>query len=151
MALSNYFENKLIDFIFRGQSYVPPDTFYIALCTDVITADLDGSNIPEITGGNYSRKPISTGNTTWFSTQADTASISTGTSGSTGNVNIIRWNSVTWSGSLATVAICDAPSGGNLFFFTAISTIDVGIGASVVFSSNDLNFNFVSDGFLLRR
>lgn len=73
MALSNYFENKLIDFLFRNVSYTPPAKLYVALCTVTPSAEDTGSTIVEVSGGNYSRKMISRDPTKWYTTQDNLA------------------------------------------------------------------------------
>lgn len=121
-SMSNYLENKLVDFLFRGGSYTPPSTIYLALCTSTPTDASTGSNISEISGGNYSRQSISSASGNWYSTQADTTSTSSGTNGTTSNVNAVTWSSVTWSGTVTSVALCDASSGGNMLFYSALSS-----------------------------
>lgn len=142
MALSNYLENKLIDFLFRGVSYSPPSNLYVALCNAVPTAATTGSTLAEVSGGNYTRKPVVASASTWYTTQHDTGSVSTGTSGLTGNVNAINWQSVTWSDTVVAVAVCDALTAGNLLYFVSIDDVFVGSGANVTFSNYTLKFSF---------
>lgn len=138
--MSNYLENKLIDFLFRGAAFSPPATLYIALCTATPTDSNTGSTISEITGGNYSRQALTSNTTNWSTTQGDTSATSTGTGGTTTNQSVVAWNSVTWTGTVAAVAICDASSGGNLLWWGVLtSSKTVASGDSVSFAANDLS------------
>ena len=138
-ALSNYFQNKLIDFLFRSGAYTVPTTLYIALCTTTPTASDTGSTIAEVSGGNYSRQAVSAGVSNWYSTQGDTTSTSSGTSGQTGNVNAITWSSVTWSATVAGIAICDAATAGNILWYSVLaSSKTVASGDNASFPVNTL-------------
>lgn len=138
--MSNYLENKLIDFLFRGTSFSPPATLYVALCTSTPTDSNTGSTISEISGGNYSRQSITSNTTNWSTTQGDTTATSSGTGGTTTNQAVVSWNSVTWTGTITSVAICDASSGGNLLWWgTLTSSKTVASGDSVSFAVNDLS------------
>lgn len=138
--MSNYLENKLIDFLFRGGSYTVPNTLYFALCTSTPTDASTGSNISEISGGNYSRQSLSSSAANWYSTQGDTSATSTGTTGTTSNVSSIAWNSVTWSGTVSAVAICDASTGGNVLFYSSLnSNKTIVSGDSISFSVSGLS------------
>lgn len=119
--MSNYLENKLVDFLFRGGSYTPPNTLYIALCTATPTDTSTGSNISEISGGNYARQSLSSVSGSWYSTQGDNSGTSSGTNGTTSNSSALTWSSVTWSGTVSAVAVCDALSAGNVLFYSALS------------------------------
>lgn len=137
--MSNYLENKLIDFIFRGVSYSAPATLYVALCTSAVSDSSTGSTISEVSGGNYARVSITSNTTNWYTTNGDTAATSSGTNGTTGNANTISWNSVTWAATVTDVAICDAASGGNVLFFGTLSASkSVASGDSISFAANSL-------------
>lgn len=143
MALSNYFENQLIDFLFRGGSFTPPATLYVALCTTTPTAADTGTTIVEVSSGNYSRVAVGTGHTLWYSTQGNTDFISTGTTGITANVSPIIWNSVRWAATLTAIAICDAATDGNLIYFSQFNTTkNIVYGSNINFDSNSLQLNF---------
>ena len=143
MALSNYAENQLIDFLFRGGSFTPPTTLYVALCTAVPTAADTGTTIIEVSSGNYARSPVGTDHTRWYSTQGNTDFLSTGTSGMTGNVHPIIWSSVRWAASVVAVAICDAEEDGNLIYFSQFNTAkNIVYGSNINFDSNSLKLNF---------
>jgi hypothetical protein len=54
-SMTDYLENKIIDWLFRGQSFVPPGPLYIGLFTAVPT-DVGGGT--EVTGGGYARAAV---------------------------------------------------------------------------------------------
>ena len=132
-AMTDYLENKLIDFLFRAQTFVPPATLYIALFT---VSPTDASGGTEVTGGNYARVPITNALANWAGTQgAATTAVSSGTSGLTSNNGAITFGvpSAAW-GSVVSVAIMDASSAGNMWFegaLTAPKTVNNGDPAPV--------------------
>ena len=143
MALSNYFENKLIDFLFRGGSYTPPLKLYFALCTVSPTASDTGSSIIEVTGGNYARVMIPSGPSKWYTTQGDLTSVSSGTTGYTSNSVQISWGPITWDATIVAVAICDQSINGNLIYFSALEEeATFSIGNSINFDQGDLRLSF---------
>lgn len=138
-GMSNYLENKLIDFLLRGQSFTPPTTLYIALCTATPTDTDTGSTLTEVSGGNYSRQSLASNTINWYTTNGNNVSASSGTTGTTGNAVTINWNAVTWSGTVTAIAVCDAASGGNMLFYTALeASKTVASGDSVSFATNSL-------------
>ena len=143
MALSNYFENKLIDFLLRGGTYTPPTKLYFALCTIAPTAADTGSTITEISGGNYGRVMIPTGPSKWYTTQGDLTALSTGDTGYTSNVVLISWGPITWSGTVVAVAICDQSINGNLIYFSALEqNATFSVGNSINFQQGDFVLSF---------
>lgn len=121
-SMSNYLENKLVDFLFRGVSYSPPSTLYFALCSSTPTDASTGSTISEMSGGNYSRQSLASDTTNWTSTQGDNSGTSSGTGGTTNNSVSIAWNSVTWTGTVSAIAVCDASTGGDVLFYSALNS-----------------------------
>lgn len=137
--MSNYLENKLIDFLLRGQSFTAPTTVYFALCTSTPTDASTGSTISEVSGGNYSRQSLTCNATNFLSTQGNTSTPSSGTNGTTSNNSTIAWSSVTWTATITAVAICDASSGGNLLWYAALgSSKTINSSDSVSFAVGDL-------------
>ena len=119
-ALSNFLENKLIDQIFRGQSYTFPATVYVALLTAAPTAGGGGT---EVSGGSYARVAMTSSLVNWAGTQgAGTTSASSGSSGVTSNNVAITFPAPTapW-GVIGWVGIYDAASSGNLLFFSPLA------------------------------
>lgn len=83
-GVSNYLSNKLIDKIFRGETYNWPAATYVAYTTTLPTNAATGT---EPLGG-YARIAISSSLTAWSATQGGT-SASTGTGGEISNLNAI--------------------------------------------------------------
>lgn len=137
--MSNYLENKLIDFLLRGQSFTAPSTLYFALCTTTPTDASTGGTITEVSGGNYSRQSLACSATNFLSTQGNTSTPSSGTNGTSSNNATISWNSVTWTATITSIAICDASSGGNMLWYSALSSSKtINSGDSVSFAVGDL-------------
>jgi hypothetical protein len=143
-ALSNYLENKLVDHVFRGQTYsaTSPASFFIALYT---SAPSDAGGGTEVSGNNYARVSVSRSLTAWAGTQsAGSTTASTGTGGVTSNNAAITFP--TPSGSWGTVThfgILDASTGGNLLFhgpLTVSQTINT--GNTVSFAAGQLQITF---------
>lgn len=138
--MSNYLENKLIDFLFRGVAFSAPSTLYVALCTATPTDSSTGSTITEVSGGNYARQSLVSNTSNWSTTNADNAATSSGTTGTTTNSTQISWTSVTWTGTVTSVAICDALSGGNMLFYAPLSNSQVvSSGDSISFGINNIS------------
>lgn len=122
-ALSDFLENKLIDFLFRAQALgitgataaagTGPATLYVAAMT---TVDNDaGTAKVEVAGGSYARVAVASSLANWAGTQgAGTTTVSSGSSGTTSNNNPITFPAPTanW-GSITGFEIYDAAAGGN--------------------------------------
>lgn len=120
-AKSDYLENKIIDWLFRGQAYTPPSTLYFALLTT--NTDDDGSPLVEVSGGSYARVGVAASLANFAGTQgAGTTVASTGASGTTSNNAAITFPAPTanW-GSVTGMAVYDAPTGGNMLVYTALT------------------------------
>ena len=119
-AMSDYFENKLIDHILRGQAYTAPSNTYIGLFT-VNPTDTGGGT--EVTGGSYARVAVPSLLANWAGTQgANTTVASSGTSGTTSNNGSITFPAPTanW-GVISGFGMYDASSAGNLLFYGALT------------------------------
>ena len=142
-AMSDYLENKLIDHVFRGQSYTLP-VLYVGLLT---SAPSDAGGGTEVSGNAYARVKAAAGAsqalTDWKSTQNDSLA-SSGTTGNTTNTNAITFPTptATW-GTVTHFGIYDASTGGNLLFWGAL-TISKTINQSdtVTFPSGTLSITF---------
>ncbi|MEY2653377.1 MAG: hypothetical protein RLZZ524_404 [Pseudomonadota bacterium] len=136
-AFSDYAENKLIDFILRGQSLTAPATTYVALYTASCT---DAGGGTEASGGNYARQAVTSSLANWAGTQsAGSTTASSGTGGQTSNNNAISWGTVTWSGTVTHWALMDASSGGNMWFCAALTASQaVASGNTVQFAAGAL-------------
>jgi len=121
-AFSNYLQNKLIDWLLRGQSYTPPTTVYVGLfTTDDNAANNSGV---EVSGGSYARVSVSSALANWAGTQSTgSTSVSSGTSGTTSNNNVLTFPAPTaaW-GSIQGIGIFDAATAGNLLFYAPLTT-----------------------------
>lgn len=130
-AMSDFWENRLLDALLRGQSYSMPTTVYVALAT---ATGSDASCGTEVTGGSYARVSVTSSLANWAGTQSSGSTVvSNGTSGTTSNNNAITFPAPTanW-GTVAEVCVFDASSGGNLLFrtpLTASKTVNNGDAA----------------------
>lgn len=128
MNMSNYLENKIIDWLLRGQAFTPPATVYVGLFT---SAESDPGGATEVSGGSYARVAVTSSLANWAGTQgAGTTTASSGTSGTTSNNNAIVFPtpSASW-GHITDIGIFDAPTGGNLLLWGALTAAkDVNLG-----------------------
>lgn len=121
-AMTNYLENKIIDWLFRGQSFTPPATMYIALMTAVAAAD--AGTVTEVSGGSYARVAVTSSMANWAGTQSAGSTVaSSGTTGQTSNNNAITFPTPTANWGICThVGINDASTSGNWLFIAALTT-----------------------------
>lgn len=134
--LTYYAQNHLIDYIFRAQASGLPSTWYVALYTTCPT-DTAGSGT-EVTNANaYARQSVGANAlTVWAATQGGT-SVSSGTTGSTSNLAVITFPTVTTSswGTVNCWALVDSGTygAGNVWIYAAVTsppTLTVGATAS---------------------
>jgi hypothetical protein len=130
-AMTDYLENKIIDWLLRGQSFTPPSTVYVGLFT---AAPTDAGGGTEVSGGSYARVGVACTLANWAGTQgAGSTTASTGSSGTTSNNVAITFPAPTanW-GTVTAFGLFDAPTGGNLLIYgnlTTPKTINNGDGA----------------------
>lgn len=142
-AMTDYLENKIIDWLFRGQSYSPPATIYVGLLTGACS---DSSGGTEVSGGSYARVGVSSSLANWAGTQsASSTSASSGTGGQTSNNAAISFPSPTanW-GTITHFALYDASTSGNMLIckdLTASKTVNNG-DAAPSFSAGALTVTF---------
>lgn len=140
-ALSNYLENKLIDQLFRGQTFSFPSTVYVGLYT---AAPSDTGGGTEVSGGSYARVSVAASLANWAGTQsAGSTSASSGTSGTTSNNIAITFPepTATW-GVITHVGVFDAATSGNLLIHGALTipkTVNNGDSAPT-FQASALSF-----------
>lgn len=123
-ALSNYFQNKFIDWLLRAQTFTPPATVYVALATVAPTAANTTSCGTEVTGGSYARVAVTSSLANWAGTQsAGSTTASTGTSGQTSNNGTITFPAPTanW-GTVVGFCLMDAATNGNMLIFAPLTT-----------------------------
>lgn len=140
-ALSDYLENKLIDFLLRGQAFAAPATTYVALLT---AAPSDASGGTEVSGGAYARVAITSSMANWAGTQAAASTVaSSGTSGTTSNNAAVTFPAPTANWGVVThFGVYDAATGGNLLFWAALTsskTVSSG-DAAPSFAAGSLTF-----------
>lgn len=129
-ALSDFAENKIIDFLFRGQALgitgasaaagTGPTNIYVALYTANPSDSTAGT---EVTGGSYARVTVASSLANWAGTQGTgTTTASSGTTGTTSNNNAITFPAPTanW-GVITGAALLDASSGGNILAYGALT------------------------------
>lgn len=119
-AMTDGMENALIDFLFRGQAFVPPTTWYFGLLTANPTDSTAGT---EATGGAYARVAVVSSLANWAGTQAAASTVaSSGASGTTSNNAAVTFPAPTanW-GSITGMGLYDAASAGNLRFYSALT------------------------------
>ena len=99
-----------MDFNFGATSYTPPATFHFGLSTT--TPAVDGTNVTEPSGGAYARVSFTNNKTNWGN--ASNASLT--------NLVAAQFPESTASwGTVTNVLLYDASSGGNLWYFDALS------------------------------
>jgi len=149
---TDYFENKLIDFLFRNQTltigsavatWSTAPVFYIGLLK---VAPTDSTAGTEHTGGSYARQPITASLTAMAGTQsAGSTTASSGTNGTTSNNASIVFSDMpdtSISGTNGSVAfgIYDAVTGGNLLEWALLTSqpILAATGATLTFAAGNL-------------
>jgi len=124
-SFSNYWENKILDYIFGKASYTPP-TIYVGLSTADPTDS--GSGLAEPNGNGYAR--VQTAASDW----------NAASNGTVDNANDITFPEATGSwGTITHFALFDAAISGNMLAHGALSqskTIDGGDTAK--FAAGDL-------------
>lgn len=129
-AMSDFLENKLTDWLFRGQAIgitgasaaagTGPTSLYVALLT---AAPSDAGGGTEVTGGSYARVTVGSSLANWAGTQAAASTIaSSGATGTTSNNGAVTFPAPTanW-GSITHFGIYDASTAGNLLIFAALT------------------------------
>jgi hypothetical protein len=130
-AQSDNFENKLIDWLFRGQALglngstagagSGPATLYVSLKT---AADSDSAQGAEVSGGGYARVAVSSSMANWAGTQGPgTTAVSSGTSGTTSNNGTLTFPtpSAAWGQAIG-FGIHDSATGGIELYYGALGT-----------------------------
>jgi len=134
---SDYTENNLLAFIFRGTAFPVPAGLYVALFTTTPSADA-GSGGVEVSGGSYARQAVTRNTTEWKDP-------STATQGLTENNNAITFPtaSANW-GTVVGAGVYDAASAGNLLYFGTLAASKV-VNSGDVFKFNAGDFEVTED------
>ena len=99
-AMTDWLENKLIDWMFRGQTFTQPTSIQIGLFTSPPNEAGGGT---EVSGNGYSRASLACSLLNWAGTQADgSTTTSSGTSGTTSNNAVITFPTPTGPWGLVT-------------------------------------------------
>ena len=120
-AATDYFENKLVDQIFRNQPFSFPTTLFVGLLT---AAPSDSTGGTEVVGGSYARVGVGCSLANWAGTQSAGSTVaSNGTGATTSNNGVITFATPTanW-GTITHFGIYDAVSSGNLLFWGPLSS-----------------------------
>lgn len=120
-AFTDYLENKLVDWLARGQTYTPPASLYVGLDTGSCTEAGGGT---EVTGGSYARVAVTSSLANWAGTQSAGSTVaSSGTGGTTSNNNAITFPAPTanW-GTVVSFRIWDASTSGNALICQTLTT-----------------------------
>lgn len=117
---TNFFENKLVDQIFRAQAYTFPATLYVGLLT---AAPSDSAAGTEVAGGAYARVAVACSLANWAGTQAaGSTAASSGDTGTTSNNNVITFPAPTANWGVVTHwGVYDAASAGNLLMYGTLA------------------------------
>jgi hypothetical protein len=150
-AFSDFAENKIIDWFFRGQALgitggsagvgTGPTSLWIGLLTSAPTDSTPGT---EVTGGSYARVAVASSLVNWAGTQAAASTtVSTGSSGTTSNNASVTYPAPTANWGIVThSAIYDAATAGNQVIYSALAvskTVNNGDSAPV-FAPGALTF-----------
>ena len=124
-GFSDYLEDKVLEHVFGGNTYTAPSTLYVALYT---SAPSDTGGGTEVSGGGYVRK---TATFNVSGTNPTTAS----------NVGAIEYPTATANyGTVTSVGIFDASSGGNLLAYANLTASKVvSTGDVFRFNAGDLD------------
>jgi hypothetical protein len=117
---TNFFENKLIDQMFRAQAYTFPATLYVGLLT---AAPSDSAAGTEVSGGAYARVAVPCSLANWAGTQAaGSTAASSGDTGTTSNNNVITFPAPTANWGVVTHwGVYDTASAGNLLMYGTLA------------------------------
>ena len=148
-AYTDAFENKLTDFLFRGQAFglanttaaagTGPSTWYFGLLT---AAPSDSGTGTEVSGGSYARVSVAATLANWAGTQSPgSTSASSGTTGTTSNNGSVAFPAPTanW-GAITHMGLYDSSTGGTLCIYAAL-------GASKTVNNGDAAPSFPAAAF----
>lgn len=126
--LTNFAENKLIDFI-RGQTLTLPASWHFGLCSAA-----DDTGATEVTGTGYARVALARSLTNYSGTQgAGTTAASSGQSHETRNNVALTWPAAGAGGwtTATKLAVFDASTGGDCWFYMDLpSSVTVAAASS---------------------
>lgn len=140
--ISDYLSNRLLDFVFRNQSYTPPST-YIVLTTATINDNDTGATITEPSGNGYSRALVAPNSDTTASVIWNV--VSSGAINNADDITIGPASGGSWGTVVATAVVDNstAGSGNVLFYDNDMSDQEVEDGDICIFSSEDFNISLI--------
>lgn len=152
-AMSDFLENKIVDFLFRGQALgitgasaaagTGPTNLYVGLLT---AAPSDAGGGTEVSGNGYARVTVGSSMANWAGTQSAGSTIaSSGTGGVTSNNGAISFPTPTGAGwgTVTHFGIYDATTAGNLLLWGALTTSKtINAGDTVSFAAGQLTVTF---------
>ena len=122
-AMSNYLENKVLDYVLRDQADWAPAAVYLSLHTADPT---DAGTGAECSGGSYAR-------------QAITFNAAHATAGTIDNSSVEEFTNMP-ACTVTHIGVWDAASSGNLLFFGAVTASKaVGSGDTISLSEGSLD------------
>lgn len=132
-SVSAYLGNKVLDHVLGRTTYTAPATLYVGLWTAVLSTASTGSSAGEVSGTGYARVAVTNDVANWPSASG----------GSKANANPIQFPTAysNW-GTVRTVALLDAASGGNLLLYaTPAPVVSVGYSDTLVFDAGSLTIS----------
>ena len=135
-AMSNYLEGKLLDHLFRDDTYSKPSNIYVGLVKYYVAGTLEAGTVTqELSGGSYARVAHGPDNDNWETV---------GAAGATQNMGSISFPTASsdW-GRVSGVIVTDHATAGNVLLHGALTTPrDVRNGDQFIFASGDLDITF---------
>lgn len=110
MSITYYSANRILDKGFGSTNFTSPTTMYFGLSTTPIA--IDGTGATEPSGGSYARVALVNDKTNWGT--ASNASL-------TNSASVTFPESTASWGTITHVFISDASSGGNIWWYEALS------------------------------
>jgi len=149
-ALSDFMENKLLDWLLRAQAIgitgataaagTGPANVYVGLLT---AAPTDGAAGTEVAGNAYARVAVASSLAAWAGTQgAASTTASSGATGTTSNNAVVTFPtpSAGW-GVVVAMGLYDAATAGNLLIYSALTlNKTINQGDAVTFPAASLTF-----------
>jgi hypothetical protein len=128
-SLTDFFENAILNHLFRGTAYTAPATVYVSLHT---TACTDATPGTEVTGGAYARAAVAAGAGSWTAPSAGNGTIA--------NANTISFPTPSAGWGLVThFQLFDAATAGNALVCQALTTSKtINSGDTVSFAAGSL-------------
>lgn len=132
---TDYLEQKVLEYVFRGQAFPQPSALYLGLFTVLPTSDA-GTGGTEVSGGGYARANLGTLSNAFTAWSAS--------SGIKNSADITFPQATAAWGTIVGLGIWDAATGGNLLAFAPFqSSKVVNPGDQIVVRANDLTITFV--------